>query len=123
MKTKKRILIIDDEEDCCLLMSHFFQRKNYEVFIAHTLLEGIALLNNHEPDIVFLDNNLPDGLGWLYATQITGQFPNTKVHLISAYNNDYIELAPMEDFSIWEKPISMSKLEDFLNNGQKTEAA
>ena len=122
MKPKKRILIIDDEEDCCLLMSTFFQRKNYEVFIAHTLLEGIALLNDHEPDIVFLDNNLPDGLGWLYATQITAQFPNTKVHLISAYNNDYIELVPRESFNVWEKPISMSKLEDFLNNG-KTEAA
>jgi len=103
-------------------MSTFFQRKNYEVFVANTLLEGIALLNDHEPDFVFLDNNLPDGLGWLYATQITGQFPHTKVHLISAYNNDYIELVPHEAFSIWEKPISMSKLEDFLNNG-KTEAA
>jgi len=60
----ERVLIIDDETDFCLLMKNYFIRKNYEVHIFHTLEEGMKNMEKIKPDIIFLDNNLPDGLGW-----------------------------------------------------------
>jgi two-component system OmpR family response regulator len=114
MVKPKKILIIDDEEDYCLLMGNFFERNNCEVHIAHTLGDGIKILSHLQPDIIFLDNNLPDGFGWLHAKQIARQFPSVHVHLISAYENDDFELPSKDQFNIWEKPISFAKLEAVL---------
>jgi two-component system, OmpR family, response regulator len=59
---RKRIVIIDDEEDLCLLMKSYFHALGYDVFLANTLDSGMHLLKEVSPDILFLDNNLPDGL-------------------------------------------------------------
>ena len=67
MSDGRKILIIDDETDLCLLLKEYFVRKNYEVIVSHTLQEGKVLLTENKPDILFLDNNLPDGIGWTEA--------------------------------------------------------
>ena len=54
---KKKILIIDDEIDFCSIMKGYFGRKNYEVFVAYTLQSGLFLIDEENPDILFLDNN------------------------------------------------------------------
>ncbi len=71
----KRVFIIDDETDFCLLMKNYFIRKNFEVHIFHTLEEGMKNLDLIKPDILFLDNNLPDGLGWEKTEYILEHFP------------------------------------------------
>ncbi|MET0391700.1 MAG: response regulator, partial [Chitinophagaceae bacterium] len=58
---KPRILIVDDEIDYCMIMKSFFRGKGYEVLLAFTLKEGLEQLESARPDILFLDNNLPDG--------------------------------------------------------------
>ena len=55
MNNKKKVLIIDDEVDLCLLMKTYFLRKNYEVHIAHTLNEGVAKIEEVQPDFLFID--------------------------------------------------------------------
>lgn len=110
----RKVLIIDDEVDCCVLMSKFFKKKNYQVFIAHTLSEGLNLLKNHAPDMIFLDNNLPDGLGWNEASSILQQYPSVRLNLISAYDYTTPQLGEKSDYKICEKPISLKKLEEFL---------
>ena len=50
--------------------------------------EAIVLVRKHRPDIVFMDIRMP-GIGALEATQrILSQQPNTKVIVISAFNDD-----------------------------------
>jgi two-component system OmpR family response regulator len=111
----KRVLIIDDETDFCLLMKNYFIRKNYEVYIYHTLSEGMRNLEVIKPDIIFLDNNLPDGLGWEKTEYITQHFPNTRINLISAYQYDHTLANKLNTVRIWEKPISLTDLNQYLN--------
>ena len=111
----KRVLIIDDETDFCLLMKNYFGRKNYEVFIFHTLEEGMRNLDTIRPDIIFLDNNLPDGLGWEQTEYISKHFPNTRINLISAYQYDHSISDKLTSVRIWEKPISLTDLNKYLN--------
>src|SRR3954468_9562126 len=85
MMTRKKVLIIDDEVDLCLLMKTYFLRKNYEVYIAHTLSDGISRLNEIVPDYLFIDYNLPDGLGWDKLPELYQKFPEIQFHLISAF--------------------------------------
>lgn len=82
----KKVLIIDDEQDFGMLMKRFLSQKNYDVYVAHTIEAGLNLLAEHKPDIVFLDNNLPDGYGWDKADYILSNYPETKLNLISALN-------------------------------------
>jgi len=42
-------------------MKNFFPTRNFEVHVALTLVEGMRILKEEMPDIIFLDNNLPDG--------------------------------------------------------------
>ncbi len=111
----KSVLIIDDETDFCLLMKNYFVRRNYDVYIFHTLEEGMRNLEKINPDIIFLDNNLPDGLGWEKTEFIRENFPNTHINLISAYQYDHSYSEKLTSVRIWEKPISLSDLNKYLN--------
>ena len=111
----KRVLIIDDETDFCLLMKNYFTRKNFEVHIFHTLTEGMKNMELINPDIIFLDNNLPDGLGWEKTEFIRKRFPHTRINLISAYQYDHSYSEKLNSVRIWEKPISLTDLNKYLN--------
>jgi two-component SAPR family response regulator len=107
---KKKILIIDDEEDFSLLMKIFFTKRNYEVSFSKTLKEGISLLNTIKPDILFLDNNLPDGFGWDKIEYISNLSPGLQINLISAYKSYVSEKLYPLVFHLWEKPINTEEL-------------
>jgi two-component system, OmpR family, response regulator len=111
----KSVLIIDDETDFCLLMKNYFVRKNFDVYIYHTLEEGMKNIEKINPDIIFLDNNLPDGLGWEKTEYIRQHFPNTRINLISAYQYDHSISEKLTSVRIWEKPISLIDLNKYLN--------
>lgn len=107
----KKILIIDDEPDLCLLLKDYFRRKDYEVVISHGLNEGKDLLNSIQPDVVFLDNNLPDGPGWSIAQFIAANFPAVYLVLISAFNRVAPPMPAGAKFNTIEKPISIAQLD------------
>ncbi len=54
MKNRNSILIIDDDVDRCLLMKVYFLRKNWEVFISHTVYNASSWLKDHQPTIIIL---------------------------------------------------------------------
>ena len=111
MFDSKKILIIDDETDLCLLLKKYFLRKNYEVVVSHSLKEGEFLLNKIHPDILFLDNNLPDGTGWDLSPAIAAHFPATYIVLTSAFN-PIVPVMPVNSrFRVLEKPFSMADLD------------
>jgi len=106
---KPRILIVDDELDYCSIMKSYFQEKNYEVFLAGTLHEAMYHLEKNSPDILFLDNNLPDGMGWNHIDVMMGKKPGLRLFLISAYNQK-LNSAVDPEITVWEKPISLNLL-------------
>src|ERR687897_303938 len=105
MAMRKKVLIIDDEVDLCLLMKTYFLRKNYEVYIAHTLTDGISRLGKMVPDYLFIDDKLPE----LYE-----KFPDIQFHLISAFRPTMPAELDGAKLTIWEKPISLKSLDNFF---------
>jgi len=113
MGLKKKVLIIDDEVDFCFLLKTYLTKKNYKISLANTLYQGMQLLESEKPDIIFLDNNLPDGFGWDKIDFITHSHPEVQLNLISAYN--YIYPAPeINELKVWEKPLDLRKLDEYL---------
>ena len=107
---KVKILIVDDEVDFCMLMQNYFEEKEFDVYVAHTLEDGFNLLRKIRPEIFFLDNNLPDGEGWSKVNEIIQLYPDLKINLISAYGDKPELLENSDNISFWEKPISTTEL-------------
>lgn len=111
----KRVLIVDDEVDLCMLIKSYLSKRNYEVYTAHTLSDGVKKMESISPDVLLLDNNLPDGMGWKAAEGIHKRFPNMNITLISAFQapKDFIATLDMP-INILEKPISLNDIEKYL---------
>jgi DNA-binding NtrC family response regulator len=116
MPENKKILIIDDEIDLCLLLKEYFVQKKYDVVLAHTLNEGRMLLNTTHPNILFLDNNLPDGTGWGSAPLIAADYPDLYIILISAFHPSIPSMPVNARYQTFEKPIGFADLDkEFAN--------
>lgn len=110
----RKILIIDDEEDFCLIMKNYLKKRNFDVHLAFNLNIGMAQLKEVKPDILFLDNNLPDGQGWDCVAEIVENNPQLSVYLVSAHSNKSAIPNPPPNVTVWEKPISFQKLDQEL---------
>lgn len=107
----KKILIIDDEVDFTEMLAAYFSRKNCTVKTANTLRDGMKELRDLQPDFIFLDNQLPDGVGWAETQYILQNYPMCQLILMSGH------LAPKtsaRNFRIMEKPLVMAELEALI---------
>lgn len=80
------MLIIDDEIDICYLLSSIIKGKNYKPVYAGSISEAEILMKEELPDLVFLDNHLPDGIGVEFIGAIKKYDPAIKVVMITAYD-------------------------------------
>jgi DNA-binding NtrC family response regulator len=113
MMSRKKIVIIDDEEDLCHLMKSYFLELDHDVFLANTLGRGLTLIREVSPDVVFIDNNLPDGLGWEKMSYLLKEFPSCKINLISAFDQ-FPSGLKSQSVTILEKPLRLNTLKDYL---------
>ena len=59
----KKILIVDDETGIVEEIKSFLAEEGYEVRTADTAKSGIQVLEEMNPDVVFIDVKLPDMSG------------------------------------------------------------
>ncbi|MET0637872.1 MAG: response regulator [Chitinophagaceae bacterium] len=112
---KIKILIIDDEVDFCAIMKSYLQKTGYEVYLAYNIQDGLKLISEKSPDILFIDNNLPDGHGWELADEIIKNNPSIKLNLISAFKQNTSAFLSVPNVKIWEKPISLASLQELFS--------
>ncbi len=116
---KKTVLIIDDEQEICFLLAMLLKQLGYEADYAHSMHDGLAKLAARDDiDIVFLDLNLPDGLGYSMIPTIKRQNPTTKVVMISAHDGMLRrikdEVSDVDDYI--SKPFSRNHIESTLEH-------
>ena len=82
-----KALIIDDETDICYLLSRLLKHKKLETAFVNSLSEADKALKIERPEIIFLDNHLPDGLGINYISYIKKNYPESKIVMITAHDS------------------------------------
>jgi DNA-binding NtrC family response regulator len=115
MKDKISVLIIEDEQDLAmLLLAQLGQR--YHTSVALTLREAIPILQDQHPDVVLLDNNLPDGLGLYFLPTIFKYSKETAVIMMSALRSSSIEKEAIEQGAIafLEKPFKLADVKETI---------
>ena len=79
-------LIIDDETDICYLLGNVLKKRDIQSKFVNTLKEAANILESNDPEIIFLDNHLPDGLGVNFIGFIKRFHPKTKIIMITAHD-------------------------------------
>jgi len=62
------------------------KQKNLDISIAHNLNEGLGKVGDLEPEVIFLDNYLPDGKGLNAIKNIKQISPDSKIIMITAFD-------------------------------------
>ncbi len=59
-----KILVVDDDVNICTLITRFLSQKNYHTEFAYDGKTALEKFEKFKPDLVVLDINLPDTLGY-----------------------------------------------------------
>lgn len=77
------VLIVDDDATTCLLLELFLKKNRCKASSAYTLKDARAELKNKNCDVIFLDNQLPDGYGIDFIKEAKALKPGIKIILIT----------------------------------------
>ncbi|MGQ9374851.1 sigma-54-dependent transcriptional regulator [Acinetobacter tandoii] len=110
------VLFVDDEEDLCTLMQMMLSRMGIETHVAYRIAQAKKMLSEHHYDVCFTDLNLPDGSGLELVEEISQQYPQLPVAVLTAYGNMDIAIAALKAgaFDFVSKPIKQTHLEQLL---------
>ncbi|MFD2444598.1 response regulator transcription factor [Bacillus sp. CGMCC 1.16607] len=64
------ILVIEDDQTLAFGVKYALERENWSVSVVTSLKEATDFLENHTPELIILDNQLPDGYGLDFCGKI-----------------------------------------------------
>ena len=80
---RKRILVVDDNVDAAETLSVLLQLQQHEVQVAHDGVVALARARTMDPDVVFLDIDLPMLNGYEVARQLRQKAEGTRPLLVA----------------------------------------
>src|ERR1700733_14649105 len=79
----KHVLLIEDEGEMCLLLNLLLNSKHLHVMHVKSLAEAGVFLSKKQPDLILLDNRLPDGYGFDFVSYVKANYPMIKIIMMS----------------------------------------
>ena len=119
MKAYSKALIIDDDADLCLMLKSVVNTVIPNVQYAQTLAAGRQLFNQFRPEVIFLDNNLPDGQGLQLIEEIKRISPGVLLIFITAVNSPKEQALEYGVDLFLEKPFTYSAIFQALETGAR----
>ena len=77
-------MVVDDEPEVRLVLSEFLTGRGYEVTMAESGLQALALLPQAAPDVVLLDVSMPDMDGVETLKRLLSTSPGLSVIMVTA---------------------------------------
>jgi len=115
-KTKK-VLIIEDEGEMCLVLNLLLNQDEMELDHVKNLTDADEYLKQAQPQIVILDNKLPDGFGVDFISYIKQNYPSVKIIMRSGFDSAVKDVALHNGADYFlEKPFTKSELCNSINS-------
>jgi len=116
MKKKIKTIIVDDEQDAVDFINSIIGEYCTSLEVvgkANNVIQGVALIREKDPDLVFLDVEMPNGTGF----DLLAQFPekNFDVVFITAFNHYAIKAIKFSAVDYILKPININEFIDAVN--------
>lgn len=87
MATQK-ILLIDDEIEIRGFLQDYFEDREYQVFIASDGLEGLALCEKEDFDLVICDMLMPKMIGTEFLKRLKNKKPGQRVIMMTGVKEE-----------------------------------
>jgi two-component system, NtrC family, response regulator AtoC len=120
----RRVLVVDDEESLRVVVRSFLRRDGYEVEVASSVEEALALIESFGPDFVITDVRMPKlgGLDLLATLKAKGS-PATVI-VMSAYGNVDLAIEAMKAgaYDYIQKPFKAEELLLTLRKAEERES-
>ena len=112
-----RVLVVDDNRDSADTMARLLELLGHSTQTAYGAVEAAELAPRFDPDVVFLDLNLPDGSGYDVLRQLREQLPRQPLYAaMTGYGQDNdranTQRAGFEIHLV--KPLSFDQVRDAL---------
>lgn len=104
-----RVIIVDDERLARQELKRLFN-KHSEINViaeAENIDEGYELIQQHQPDLIFLDVEMPGGNGIALAEKLAGVFP---IIFCTAYDNFAVDAFALNAIDYLVKPAVPARL-------------
>lgn len=85
-----KVLIIDDNENVRLLLRDYLPASVDEIYECVDGSEAFALYQEHRPDWVLMDWEMPNMNGITAIRQIIAQFPKAHICMVTAFDDEAI---------------------------------
>ena len=120
---KKKVLIVEDEGDMCLLLNIILTDEDTQLDHVKTLAGATTYLQTHEPDLVLLDNKLPDGFGVDFIKIVKKLSPHSKIIMLTGFDPSAGDVAIENGADLFlTKPFTREQLQTtvhtFLEKGE-----
>jgi DNA-binding NtrC family response regulator len=118
----KKVLIIDDEKLIRWSLAQKFFEWNMDAVTVENGKAALSLIPKEMPDLVMLDNRLPDKKGTDILKEIKTRWPEIPVVMITAYGSvdDVVTAMRRGAYDFITKPIDFTKLQSIVKNALET---
>lgn len=114
--TPKKVLIIEDEGDMCLLLNIILKDDITQLDHVKSLSGAATYLQTEKPDVVLLDNKLPDGFGVDFLSVIKKISPATRIIMITGFDASAGDVALENGADLFlTKPFTKDQLRASVN--------
>lgn len=109
------ILLVDDDAEIIESMRYALESRGYAVRVARNGNQGLAMIEEQQPDLMILDMMMPKRSGFLVLERMRRKEPTgVKVIMVTANEGGrhkaYAEMLGVDDYI--RKPFSMDRLLD-----------
>ena len=115
----ERILIVDDDLSLCHFLAKALSQKGYQVILCHSGREALEVVYKQEPDLILLDNKLPDRNGLEILKEIKRDQPKVSVIIMTAFGTTEtaIEAMKVGAFDYILKPFELDEISELVAKG------
>lgn len=88
MLNKEKVLVIDDSREILLVLKHLLLNQGYVPLLAENGAIGLQMVEDHNPDLILLDLNMPVVNGWEVCRRIREKSAVPIIILTAAHVTD-----------------------------------
>ena len=111
------VMIIDDDDDLTYLLENMLKTRKINVLSVHSLNDARECLAHSEPNLVFLDNSFPDGIGVNFIGNIKSTGKDIKIIMMTSDPSAWVRKKAMEEGANYflEKPFTKTTIDQILD--------
>lgn len=110
-----KIIICDDEHLAVQRLTRLIEKLGYDVIAtAHNGLEAIQQVKQHQPDVIFLDVQMPEMDGLSCAEQLRQIDPSLSIVFCTAYDEHALDAFRLHANGYLLKPVRLEELEQTI---------